>query len=453
MFRWFSIAIVASMGVIAACTARPIGDARPDAAPLPNTLAPVAPSPAPDAQRVALGKALFFDSRLSGDGTMSCATCHEPNKGFGDGLAFGKGHAGKVLGRNTPTILNVETRAPLFWDGRAATLEEQALGPIGNPDEMAKEINLLIAELKAVPEYVARFKRAFPDGEISRDNIGRALADFERTIGSKNSPFDRYLRGDTTAMSAEAIAGYRLFTGRARCVKCHDGAQLTDNGFHNIGIAGGDEGRFKIVPVAVLRGAFKTPGLRDVELTAPYFHNGSAKSLEEVVLHYDKGGVDKANLDPDVTPLGMTAEERVSLVAFMRALSGEIAPVTPPRVPRLVTKPTASSTFKLMTQVDGMLDRLDRLIGSVDSERWQEVAASVEQLTANAEELAALRAKIVKPARLSELNERIGDLLVDFRGLADAAERRDRAAAMTTYASVRDHCESCHHAFRPERRR
>jgi cytochrome c peroxidase len=222
-------------------------------------------------------------------------------------------------------------------------MEEQALKPIDNPAEMAQDLDQLVAELSKVPEYAARFRSADPDKGITKETIARALAAFERTLVSADSAYDRYHRGDPTALSPEEQEGFRVFVSKGLCVKCHNGPQLTDNSFRNIGVKGADEGRYRLVPVALMKGAFKTPGLRDVELTAPYFHDGSARTLEDVVAHYDRGGDIKDNLDPDIKPLHLTAAEKAALVVFMRSLTGRPVVVEAPRLPGAGAAPDVKS--------------------------------------------------------------------------------------------------------------
>jgi cytochrome c peroxidase len=432
-------------------------DASAAAAPaaLPSHLAPYAgPEQLPAHDRVELGRLLFFDVRLSGDGTKSCATCHDPQKGFTDGLARAIGKDGKVLRRNTPSVVNPDARAPFFWDGRSPTLEEQALGPITNPDEMAKDVGALVTELGAIPEYVARFRRAFPDAPIGTETIGGALAAFERSLVSADAPFDRYQRGETGAMNPRAVRGLDLFVTKAACIKCHDGAHLTDASFHDIGVRGDDAGRFEIVPVEVLRGAFKTPGLRDVEKTAPYFHDGSAASLLDVVEHYDRGGDrSDAHLDPDIRPLGLSAEDKDALVEFMRALTGKDAPLPLPRVPRVVAKPRARSTRELMKSADGMLDSLDKLVTRLDCRDWEASRALVEQLIANAEELAALRLPATHGPDRPLLLELSGNIVVELRDLDGAIGGHRVPEVTASYERVRGACEHCHEQLRDRGKR
>lgn len=289
----------------------------------------------PTAERVQLGKALFFDPRLSGSGWISCATCHNPALGWSDGLPTAIGHGMTVLGRATPTILNTAYQRFQFWDGRARTLEEQALGPIEAEVEMAGNVADAVTKLKKLPQYVEMFAKAYPGEEISGDTIAKALASFERSIVSSEAPFDRWQKGDEGAVNESVKRGFALFKGKANCTACHQGFNFVDDGFHNLGLKGNqDAGRFAKVPVNVLKGAFKTPTLRDVALTAPYMHNGMYATLEEVVEHYNRGGDVKENLDPNMKPLNLTAQEVSDVVAFLRALTGDPVEVTVPRLPQ-----------------------------------------------------------------------------------------------------------------------
>lgn len=286
-------------------------------------------------ERVELGKFLFFDPRLSGSNFISCATCHNPALGWSDNQPTAVGHGMDILGRSTPTILNTAYQRFQFWDGRDRTLEQQALGPIVAGGEMAQDMDTLLVELKAIPGYVEMFEAAYPGEGIKEATIGKAIAAFERTVVSTDSPFDRWLKGVNGAMSEAAIRGFEVFKGKANCTACHDGFNFTDNGFHNIGLPDNkDEGRFGIVPVKVLKGAFKTPTLRDVALTAPYMHNGQYDTLEEVVEHYNKGGEPNFdNLDPNMKPLNLTKKEKQELVEFMKALTGDPMEITIPVLP------------------------------------------------------------------------------------------------------------------------
>jgi cytochrome c peroxidase len=299
-----------------------------------------APAPAdnmPTAARVKLGNALFFDPRMSGSNWISCATCHNPSLGWSDGLTTGIGHDMKRLKRATPTILNAAFNPIQMWDGRKATLEDQALGPIQADVEMNQDLPELIKKLSSIPGYRPLFDAAYPGEGINGATISKAIASYERTVLSTESPFDLWRKGEEKAVSASAKRGFRLFTGKAGCSTCHESYNFTDNGFHNIGLkspGGDDAGRFAQKPVAAMRGAFKTPTLRDIALTAPYMHNGIYATLEEVVEHYDRGGDVKENLSGEIKPLDLAPQEKADLVEFMKALTGKPAVVAVPRLPQ-----------------------------------------------------------------------------------------------------------------------
>jgi cytochrome c peroxidase len=285
--------------------------------------------------RVDLGRMLFFDPRLSGSGWISCASCHNPGLGWSDGLPTGIGNGMGVLKRSTPTLLNSVLNKLQMWDGRYASLEEQALGPMQAPREMNGNIEQILTKLKSFPGYCQAFEKAYPGEGITNDTLAKALATFERTIVSKNSPFDEWVHGNRRAIGPAAKRGFDLFVGKARCVLCHSGPNFTDDGFHNIGLNNDDdEGRYATVPIKISKGAFKTPTLRDIARTAPYMHNGAYRTLEEVVEHYDRGGDNKENLDPNITPLRLTSSEKRDLVQFLTTLTGREAATVLPRLPR-----------------------------------------------------------------------------------------------------------------------
>lgn len=281
---------------------------------------PPRPEASTHAELVALGERLFFDRRLSSDNTVSCASCHDPARAFSDGRRTSVGVSKRALSRNAPALWNLEARAPYFWDGRAATLEAQALMPLTNPDEMGADLSRLPAELSSDAEYRKRFARCFPGEGVSASTIARALAAYERTLISRSSPYDRYLAGDRSALTEQQIQGLVLFTGKAECMICHNGPDLTDNQYNRVGLVSDDPGRAAIDPVSGPRGGFKTPSLREVSRTAPYFHNGSVATLEAVVEHYARGGEPTAPAS-DIHALQLNAEEKAALVAFLRALS------------------------------------------------------------------------------------------------------------------------------------
>lgn len=288
----------------------------------------------PTPEKIELGRMLYFDPRLSADNTISCASCHDPQKGWSNGEAVATGVGGAKGGRNAPTIINSAYNKLQFWDGRAGSLEEQALGPIQNPIEMNMTLDALISKLNSVEGYRRRFEQVF-GGEITADKIAKAIAAFERTILSGDAPYDRYQAGDHSALSESAQRGMKLFFGKARCSACHIGPNFTDHGFHNIGLDSMDPGRKAISQLEGDHGAMKTPTLRDIARTAPYMHNGSLKTLEEVVAHYNKGGNRNPYQDEEIFPLRLSETEIQDLVTFLReGLSSSQYPlVEPPPLP------------------------------------------------------------------------------------------------------------------------
>jgi cytochrome c peroxidase len=276
-------------------------------------------------ERVALGRRLFFDGLLSADKTVSCASCHLPEHGFAQPDAVATGVGGVKGTRNSPTIFNRVFGTSFFWDGRAATLEEQALQPIENPLEMATKVSTVLERLRLDATYVAQFNAAYGDG-VSADNLAKALASFERVLLSGNSPADRFHAGEFSSLTDQERQGLWLFESRGQCWKCHSGSNFSDEGFHNTGVSWGkapiDLGRFDVTDKAEDRGQFHTPSLRNVAITAPYMHDGSMKSLEEVVEFYDRGGQANPNLDALIKPLNLSESEKASLVAYLKALTG-----------------------------------------------------------------------------------------------------------------------------------
>lgn len=314
-------------------------------------------------EKIALGQALYFDKRLSGNGTVSCATCHDPAMAFADANPLAVGVEGKVGTRNAPTVLNAMFNEAQFWDGRARSLEAQVKQPLINPLEMGMPSHeAVVTRVSAVPEYRRRFRQVFNREGITIDTISKAIAAFERTLLSGNSPFDRFVAGDANAITETQKLGWQLFRGKARCIECHTFTTaspfFTDSKFHNTGIATKDRnfdqlarrarqisvtdpssdlalnllahtegfselGRFLVTKQMKDIGAFKTPTLRDIELTTPYMHNGSEKTLLDVVRFYNRGGEKNANLDERMRPLNLTEEEMSDLVEFMRALTSD----------------------------------------------------------------------------------------------------------------------------------
>jgi cytochrome c peroxidase len=305
---------------------------------------PPVPHPAdnaPSAARVDLGKKLFFDPRLSGDGNMSCASCHSPMFGWSDGLGTGKGFKSQVLGRATPTVINTAFNSIQMWDGRKKSLEDQAMGPMEANVEMNADLGKLFKFLEGNEAYRKAFQAAYPGQPINADTVSKAIANFERTVVSRDAPFDRWVAGKANAMTADQIKGFALFIDPAKgnCATCHSGANFTDNGFHNLGLASfgkdnPDIGRYGQKPVAAMKGAFKTPTVREAANTGPYFHDGSAQTLLDVVEHYRQGGAVKTNLSADMRPLSLSDTEARQIVAFMEALSTPAKPFELPALPR-----------------------------------------------------------------------------------------------------------------------
>jgi cytochrome c peroxidase len=294
----------------------------------------------PTPERVRLGRWLFYDSRLSGDGTISCATCHRPENAFSEPTPVSTGINGQKGTRKSPSFINQAwTLYPhFFWDGRASSLEEQALGPIENPVEMGHTLGGMLGNLQGIEAYGIYFEEAFGSEEITAERVAKALADYERTRMSGNSPWDRWKYGrDETAVSDLVKKGDELFFGKAGCNQCHLGQNFTDSSFHNIGVGWdpatqtfADEGRYSVTKEEKDLGAFKTPTLREITKHAPYMHDGSLVTLRETVEIYDDGGHPNPYLDPKIEVLDLTVEEIDALVAFMEALEGEGYFDTPP---------------------------------------------------------------------------------------------------------------------------
>jgi cytochrome c peroxidase len=279
------------------------------------------------AAKVELGRTLYFDRRLSADESVSCATCHEPGRAFTDGAPVSTGIKSQKGGRSAPTVINRAYSLAQFWDGRATTLEDQAKGPIANPLEMGMTHDGAVDRLKNVAGYRAMFAKAFGTDEVNIDRTAKAIASFERTVLSGNAPYDRYKKGDKRAMTASQVRGMAVFFDKAKCDRCHEGSNFTLNAYSNLGVGTDkpepDVGRFAVTKDLRDWGVFKTPTLREIEHTAPYMHDGSLKTLEEVVDFYDKGGIPNKNLDANIRKLHLSDAEKKDLVEFMKALSGE----------------------------------------------------------------------------------------------------------------------------------
>lgn len=320
--------------------------------------------------KIELGRQLYFDTRLSVDNTVSCASCHHPDEGYGRQTRFGVGVNGQEGGRNSPVSYNRILSGAQFWDGRAASLEEQAVGPIANPIEMGNTHEKCVATLKTVPGYVAQFESVFGKDSLTIGNVGKSIAAFERCLvtgpapfdyGEKFRPFEKMdaddladLKSDDPdtykkyaelaaavkahPMSESARRGRDLFFGqKANCTACHVGANLADEKYHNLGVGMDakepDLGRFVVTKVEKDKGAFKTPTIRNVALTGPYMHDGSQKTLMEVVEHYAKGGTPNKWLSDKIVKLDLTMQDKKDLVAFMEACTGEFPKVETGRLP------------------------------------------------------------------------------------------------------------------------
>ena len=301
---------------------------RPAAVPFP------ADNPFSEKKR-ALGEVLFHDRRLSIDNSRSCASCHDRAKGFADGKAQGEGVPGRPLKRHTPTLWNLAWSAPVFWDGRARSLEEQVAGPIESPDEMAQPMASVIARLSADDAMRRAFAEAFPQApKVDAANLAKAIATFERTVVSGYAPFDAWVDGDESAISDSAKRGFALFNGKANCAACHTGWNFTDNKFHDIGTNGTDIGRGKIEPNnPKAQFAFKTPGLRDITQRAPFMHDGSLPDLEAVMARYITGGIERPSISPQFRKIELDANEIADVIEFLKTLTGTKQVVSLPVLP------------------------------------------------------------------------------------------------------------------------
>jgi cytochrome c peroxidase len=314
-------------------------------------------------EKVELGKKLFFDRRLSGDGTMSCATCHNPETGYSDGLKISLSYPTTKNWRNSAAVINLAYNSVFFWDGRAGTLEEQAIFPVMSAFEMNQNLDFLEEELREVPEYVEAFQNVFK-GEITRQRMAMALAAFQRTITSHNSPIDRFLKGDQNALSSEQKKGFEIFSGKGGCVSCHNGPNLTDNKFYNLGVPedpetardprvsatrrftakvsgykayrtlNEDPGRYLVTKDRNDWKAFKTQSLREVAQTGPYMHNGVFETIDQVIAFFNNGGGEDSQKTPLLKPLNLTGKEMKALKAFLvEALQGDLVKVKTPEIP------------------------------------------------------------------------------------------------------------------------
>ncbi len=351
-FLLVSLIVVPAVGLCLSTTRMPqAGAAVPTGTPAkikPPLGLPSVPIPAdnpPTAETIALGRRLYYDPILSVDNTIACATCHNPEFGFTDGQQFSTGVKGQKGGRNAPTVINAAYNITQFWDGRSPSLEKQAEGPVQNPLEMANKLEGAAQKLWADASYRAAFEKAFGPGPITYEKVEKAIASFERTVISGNSPFDRYFYGaNKSALSASARRGLEVFRDpqKGNCAACHTigekDALFTDNKFHNIGVGADyrgnykDVGRYNVTHNEADKGAFKTPTLRNIAKTGPYMHDGSLKTLKDVMDFYVGGGNSNPHLDKEIRALDfLSGPQRADLGAFLESLTGEMPPnVGPP---------------------------------------------------------------------------------------------------------------------------
>ncbi len=334
----------------------PVGKIVQIKAPLGLPPVPIPADNPPTAETIALGRRLYYDPQLSVDGTISCASCHAPQFAFSDEHAVSFGVGKKTGNRHAPTVINSAYNLLQFWDGRARSLEEQAIGPMANPVEMAHSLDGVVKRLQADPKYVALFKQAWGTDKINIDMVAKSIASFERTVIAGDSPFDRYYYGhDKQALSAAAQRGLKLFTDpkKADCAVCHTigktSALFTDNKFHNLGVGAdlqgklNDVGRFSETKKDADMGCFKTPTLRNLAHRAPFMHDGSFPTVKDALAHYIGGGNKNDHLDKEIHALDfLTFDERDDLLQFLDSLNGKLPDnVGPP--PDLATRTTVAA--------------------------------------------------------------------------------------------------------------
>ncbi len=344
---FLAAALLAPLAILSSCKsapgAKPVGQPVALAIPLGLPSIPIPQDNPPTASTIALGRRLFYDTSLSKDDSISCATCHNPMFRFSDARPRSIGVAGTLGLRHAPSLLNVAYTPSLFWDGRAPSLERQVMSPIADPLEMNQSHDASVAKLRENPAYAQLFVDAFGTDDINVERVENALASFERTLLCGNSAFDRYqYQGQKDALTAAQTRGLAVFTDphRGNCASCHtigpNSALFTDNQFHNTGEGVGDDesfsdtGRFSVTKSAADRGAFKTPTLRDVAVSGPYMHDGKLKTLKEVVDFYAGKGNSNPNLDSKMKAINLTGTDRDDLVEFMKSLTGDLPPNSGP---------------------------------------------------------------------------------------------------------------------------
>jgi cytochrome c peroxidase len=313
-------------------------------APLGLPPVPIPPDNPPTAETIRLGRRLFYDPRLSVDNTISCASCHNPDLAFSDGKQLAQGVRQQKGRRNAPSLLNAAYRSDFFWDGRSHSLEAQAREPVQNPLEMAHTLQGVVDRLAALPDYRAAFQEAFGPGPLTYEEVAKALASFERTLLCANSPFDRYYYGhDPSALSESAKRGLEVFLNPAEgnCATCHSISEkyalFTDNKFHNdsVGPTGDNDdpvdlGHYLVTKLEADKGAFRTPSLRNVGLTAPYFHDGSRSALQDVIGFYIRGGNPVRYRATEIQSIWLSGQDRADLQTFLESLTGEMPPSAGP---------------------------------------------------------------------------------------------------------------------------
>lgn len=404
---------------------------------LPGKLAPL---PSPEVPRdnpqseakIELGRLLFFDRRLSAGGTMSCSSCHDASRGYGDENTRSIGLDGQPLKRNTPTIWNTAYYRLQFWDGRARTLEEQVLSPFLSPVEMnGGNERELLKRIGGDADYQRLFREVF-GGPPSLARMSKAVAAFERSLVTPETALDRYLRGNKDALLLREKRGLAVFVGAGGCTQCHLGALLSDGKFHNLGIDDGDLGRYQVTKNPADCGAFRTPGLRNVALTAPYGHNGELTTLEEVIEFYDRGGGPGHNKSELLHPLELTAEEKADLVVFLRALNG----------------PGLGSLSELMER------GIHELFTWISFVLWQDPPLTLEKLASVARaaselgELAKLIPETAQPDAGGELKDRAAQLEAFAEQLASRARDGDEPGTKSAFLDMERTCEGCHAIYR-----
>ena len=282
---------------------------------------------------IELGKALFFDTRLSSSEKISCATCHQPELNWTDGKPKSIGHEGAMNKRNSPTIQNSWFYKKLFWDGRARDLQDQAFAPIRSESEMNSEMPDIMRKLRNIKGYQQLFQKAFGDDDINPFRMTEAIATFEKTISSRKSRFDEFLEGNKKALTNSELSGLHLFRTKARCINCHNGPMFTDNSFHNSGFSGSDDGYYKVTHNDKDMGKFKTPSLRDVALTGPWMHDGQFKDLEQIISRYSIAKFPQGETDTLLRNIGLNTREQKDLLAFLKAISAPPLPFIKPILP------------------------------------------------------------------------------------------------------------------------